>query len=175
MTPCPTETAKWHYLNGEMEPEAAEAFALHLGVCPACRAEMEGLRMTASELRSLPKPEASAALAAAAKAALARTAGPVPAERFRYSRWFSLAAGGALFLAVLILAAVFPVSVPTESITSFFRLPADPPISDAARDLIGKVVAFLPLLLVPSILENLRFLFRRKHKNPPPRVRLFSI
>ena len=175
MTPCPTETMKWDYLNNEMDPAAAEAFALHLGVCPVCRAEMDGLRMTVSELRSLPKPEASAALAATAKSALARAAGPAPAERFRYSRWFSLATGGALFLSVLVLAVVFPVRIPTESINAFFRIPADFLVSESARELIGKIVVLLPLLLIPSILENVRFLLRRKHKNPPPRVRLFSI
>ncbi len=173
MTPCPTETMKWDYLNDEMDSAAAETFALHLESCPACRAEMAGLRAMAFEIRSLPKPEAPARLSEAAKAALA--AGPAPAERFRYSRWFSLAAGGALLVSALVLSFVFPLRIPTESITSFFRLPAELPVSETALELIGKIVAFLPLLLVPSILENARYLFRRKHKNPPNRLRLFSI
>ncbi|MBN1940201.1 MAG: hypothetical protein JW843_11495 [Candidatus Aminicenantes bacterium] len=175
MTPCPDEIKKWSFLNGEMEADAAEAFSLHLRDCPACREEMEALRKTIVEIRALPVPDAPAAWTAKAKASLVREAAPAQVRRIRFSRRFSLVSGGVLFAAVLTLAVIFPIRIPAESIALFFRTPANLPLSESARELLGKILVLLPLLFVPSIVENIRFLVRRKHRNPPTHLRLFSI
>ena len=74
MTGCPAETEKWEYVNGEMDRPEAEAFEAHLDRCPACRAEMAGLKDVALKLAEIPRPEAPAAFVEAAKKALGRAA-----------------------------------------------------------------------------------------------------
>jgi anti-sigma factor RsiW len=184
MTTCPTETAKLEYLNGETSGLKAAEFEVHLAACPACRAEMADLGELLSGFKEVPLPEAPAALVEAAKAALAKAALKGMEERSdlrisegrnRYFRWFNLAAGAAIFAAAVILAVVFPVRISSASITALFRIPADLPLSAATLEFVQKFLALLPLLFVPSIVENVRFLIRRKKKSAPLRPRLFLV
>jgi hypothetical protein len=61
------------------------------------------------------------------------------------------------------------------SIAALFRIPTDLPLSAATLEFAQKFLALLPLLLVPSIVENVRYLVRRKRKGSRLRVRLFSV
>jgi len=175
MTPCPTEIEKWDFLNGGMDPKEAAAFAMHLEECPACRAEIAGLKDIASGLERLSLPDAPVALTETVKKTLARDAGSAPGKKVRDFRWINLAAGGILVLAAVALTLIFPVKIPMESIAEFFKTPSEPALSESAREILGKILAFLPLVLVPSIIENIRFLVRRRHKRPTIHLRLFSI
>jgi len=197
MTACPTETVNLAYLNGDLDRRETEAFEIHLQACPACRAELAGLKSIVSGFAAIPRPEAPDAFVEAAGKALARAAlerkearpedhrsrteeHPRGREKeakksVRIRRWFVPSFGALILVAAVIAAVLIPVRIPSEAISKLFRIPSDLPLSGSAREFLGKFLAFLPLLLVPSIVENIRFLVRRKGKRPTLGPRLFSI
>lgn len=100
------ETRIGAWLDGELPPDQAREVAAHLARCPACEAELEGLRQLGGAIRrELPRLSAPAALRAAvladAGAASASAPPPIVPRRARLApRWLALAASVLLLVGV---------------------------------------------------------------------------
>lgn len=90
------------YLDGELSPAQARAVESHLERCRACREELEGLRMVARTLRSLPQVDPSRSFALGPEAAdLAKR--PSPLRRLEVGLRLATA-GLAVALAIVLVA-----------------------------------------------------------------------
>jgi len=99
------ETRIGAWLDGELPPAEAAEVAAHLERCPACAAELEGLRQLGAAIRrELPRLAAPEALRAAVRAeAAAPPASPPPIalrRRRAAPRWLALAASVLLLVGV---------------------------------------------------------------------------
>jgi anti-sigma factor RsiW len=94
------------WLDGELPPDQAREVAAHLERCPACAAELDGLRRLGDAIRAeLPRLAAPEALRAAVRAdaapAPAASPPPIPLHRRRAApRWLALAASVLLLVGV---------------------------------------------------------------------------
>lgn len=89
------------YLDGELNAEARQRVAAHLGICPACAARYAQLRSLAAGLRALPEVTLGFDLASVIEGRLAAAPRPPAARRSQgwRARW-PLAFGAAASLAI---------------------------------------------------------------------------
>lgn len=79
---CDPETVTG-FVDGELEPAAADAVAAHLSTCATCRAQAEAERALRARLRALPEPELPPGLEARVRERVSQ--GPSPGARARWA------------------------------------------------------------------------------------------
>ena len=115
------------YLDGEMKGDPGSALKEHAGTCSECQAELTVIHTRAAGVRAgldyLPQP-AHVDSAAAWSAFRTRINQPGKSTPMRWSPWrtWSLAAGGAVAVAVALVVTVAPFRAWAESLLSIFRV-----------------------------------------------------
>lgn len=149
---CADDARKMDYLSGDLIPEQRREIERHLQGCPACRSELDDLRVLCERLEDLQPPKCPEAMAASAIAGLERY--ELVGRRFRRARQMVLVALGLVSL--------------VGTFVLFRGVQIDPTWSGTISDLsinfeIVRFVVVLVLLSgIPACLDGLGFLLVRR-------------
>ncbi len=188
MSTCKDDTIKLDYLNGLLSGAARARMEKHLAVCPDCRRELDALRSVLDSLASLPRPVASEAWGTAAKARLREASACAPQflpgcspgrNRMDIFQYVLIAAGitasaGILFW--LVAAGVIEQWFPGLSKAAYgISAPRD----GRTVQIVVSILSLHALLFIPSIIENLYQLVRRRRRGrgtpPGTMIRFFRV
>ena len=183
MSACMDDHIKLDYLNGLLSENERNRVEKHLAGCPDCCKEFDDLRVIRASLAGLPRFAAPEAWGTAAKARLreasARAPQPLPSripfrvrtDIFQYALIAAGVTAAAGLFVWLFVGGVIQRLLPGLST-------ADLGISDprAARtvEIVALVLSLHALLLIPSIIENIYQLVRRRGRRAPPATTIRS-
>lgn len=149
---CTDDARKMDYLCGDVSPEEKREMERHMKECPACRAEIDDLRILGEQLIKMARPECPEGLARSVVTDLERY--ERLGRRFRRQRQIVLAALGALSLTVVfVLASSITIgSLPRELASSLAM----------EFEAVRFIVVLAILLVLPACLDSLGFLVVRR-------------
>lgn len=172
MNACMDDALKLDYLNGLLSKDERARVEEHLAGCPDCRRELRNLQVIRASLADLPRPAVPDAWVVTAKARLKEetsafdfraTASPAPvrsgAKIFQYILVAAGVTAATSFFVWLVMSGTIQHWLPGLSTTA-------PGIANprTARtvDIVVLIVSLHSLLFIPSIIDNLCQLIRRR-------------
>ena len=176
---CLDDALKLDYLNGLLSDEDRHRFEEHLAACPACRKEIAGLRNTIAAFAGLTPPPVPAAWTSALEARLRAErpssrlslslAGFTPARRrtnvFLYGGIALVVTASLVLLFGLITGGTVERWLPGLS-TAALGI-SDPRVARTVI-LVTWILSLHALMLVPSIIDNVYQLVRRRGRRTRP-------
>lgn len=175
---CLDDAVKLDYLNGLLSEKDQTRFEEHLAACPRCRREIVELRNTVAAVAGLTPPSVPAAWTAAAKERLramrSSRATPVPGRSaaarqktnvFQYSVVVAGVTAAIILLFWLVMGGTVQRWLPGLSTAA---LGISDPRAARTVGLVTWILSLHALLLVPSIIDNIYQLVRRRSRSRMP-------
>jgi len=174
---CVDEELKLDYLNGLLSENERIRFEEHLSACPDCRRELEELQTILASLADLPHPSAPDVWVDAAKALLKgersafgsqATASPAPihggTKIFQYVLIAAIVTAATGILFWMAMSGTIQRWLPGFSTAA---LEISDPQTARTVNIVAMIVSLHALLFIPSIIDNLYQLIRRRGRKVP--------